>query len=544
MKRTFLLVICVALIGIIYATGNENLVIIGFGYRQGDNQSRGAVNNVTKQLSPALGNDDHFKLIPEKDVSNTIKALKITTTPDALTSEQASLIGERHNASIIVWGTIEPNTAAGNTMFRIRGNMLSQRSGTLSTFTTPFQNKREQIVNALKNDLLPTIKNFSKGEIQKLFDIAYQQYTSKNYETAEAGFQDILKMDQRNTDAYYYLGYMQYEQDNYERAIDYYNQGLQIDPTNETLLRYLSVSYERNDMLNEALAALEKIAEQNPDKAIYYNVARLYNRLGKTSEALSTLDKAFEIDPDFESAHDLYAEIAYDKQDFNAAIKSLEFLSNARPDNDEIARRLALCYQRTNQLDKAIDSYRTIIAGDANNLRAYLNLASAYRTKALDNPAEARNNYDKARLTYIEAMKISPNNPRIEVSLADVYLALGDRSNARRYAESAKQKDPTVYEASAILADITQREGIEKYNAFIAIQREISTGENAGTLWGDVLNQKYTQRNTTRTEANNLFTRADRLYRDALANATDRARADLSSKIATNRQYIDQTKAE
>jgi len=542
MKHMFLLIIFVMTIGCLLAVGNENLVIVGFGYN-GENSKKGVVNTVTKQLPVVFGSDDHFRYIADKDVTNAKKAMKITTITDAFSTEQATAIGERLDASIVVWGIIEP-LSTGTNMFQIRGKMLSQRSGTVNTFTTQFQNKTDPIKSALSSDMLQKLKDFSKGEIQKLFDMAHQQYTSKNYEAAQTGFQNILRIDPTNTDAYYYLGYMQYEQENYPKAVEHYNSGLEIDPAHETLLRYISAAYERQEMFNEAIDALEKAAEQNPDKAVFYNIARLYKQVDNIPQAMATLDKALEIDPEFESAHDLYAEIAYDNAEYAVAVAHLEFMSNARPENDEIARRLAICYQRTNQLDKAIDSYKNIITADRNNLRAYLNLASAYRAKAQDNPSVAKDNYERAKNIYVEAMKIDKNNPRIEVSLAQVYLDLGDRANARRWAESARQKDISVYEASIILGDITQREGIERFNSFIAIQKEISSGELAGTLYGKALDDKYKQRNKARNDANALFNRVDRYYRDALANSTDRVRNDINAKIGANRQYIDQTKGD
>jgi len=538
MKRILLVIICVVLCTLLLAAGNENLVIIGFG---ADRDSRNVADNISKrQLEPIFGSGDHFKLIHGKAVDNAKKELKINTATELLSSEEATAIGAKLDASIVVWGKIE-SIANNRTAFRMSGRMLSQRSGTVNTFNFQIPSDSRQRETVLRNELLTKLTEFSQGEIIKLFDMALQQYNSKLYDTAEAGFLNIVRIDNTNTDAYKYLGYIQYEQENYPKAVEYYNQGLAVNPNHDELLRYLSEAYRVQGMVDEAISALEKVAEINADKAVYYQVARLYKERGDIADAMAALDKAIEIDPELDLAHDLYAEIAYDNRDYTKAIEHLEYMTNAKPEDDELARRLAISYQRTGQLDKAIERYLNIIAGDKNNIRAYLNLAAAYRTMAIENPSSARQYNNQALQTYQEAMKVEPNNARIEVSLADVYLSLNDRTNANKWATSAKQKDPSVYEASAILGEVAQKNGIDSYNRFIDLQRQ--SNNDSGTLYGKALDDLIAQRDQTKREAHNLFNRADSLFREAYNAATlDRVKSDLNSKIQGNRQYIEQTR--
>jgi len=538
MKRILLVIICVVLCTILLAAGNENLVIIGFG---ADRDSRNVADNISKrQLEPIFGGGDHFKLIHGKTVDNAKKDLKISTATELLSSEEATAIGAKLDASIVVWGRIESITN-NRTAFRMSGRMLSQRSGTVNTFNFQIPSDSRQRETVLRNELLAKLTEFSQGEIIKLFDMALQQYNSKLYDTAEAGFLNIVRIDNTNTDAYKYLGYIQYEQENYPKAVDYYNQGLAVNPNHDELLRYLSEAYRVQGMVDEAINALEKVAEINADKAVYYQVAKLYRDRGDTADAMAALDKAIELDPELDLAHDLYAEIAYDTRDYTKAIEHLEYMTNAKPEDDELARRLAISYQRTGQLDKAIERYNNIIAGDKNNIRAYLNLAAAYRTMAIENSGEARKYNNQALQTYQEAMRVEPGNARIEVSLADVYLSLNDRTNADKWATSARQKDPSVYEASAILGEVAQKNGIDRYNRFIELQRQ--SNNDSGTLYGKALDDLIAQRDQTKREAHSLFNRADTLFREAYNAATlDRVKSDLNNKIQGNRQYIEQTR--
>jgi len=538
MKRILLVMICVVLCSLLLAAGSENLVIIGFG--AADRDSRNVADNINKrQLEPVFGSGDHFRLIPSKNVDNAKKELKITKTADAFDSADATRIGEKLDASIVVWGQVQ-SISGNQTTLRMSGTMLSQRSGTVSTFNFQIPKDNRQRETVLKNELLTKLTDFSKGEVQKLFDMALQQYNSKLYDTAEAGFLNIIRIDNANMDAYKYLGYIQYEQENYEGAANYYNQGLAIDPNHEDLLRYLSMAYTQQGKTDEAIGTLEKVAEINADKAVYYQVARLYRDRGDTADALAALDNALAIDPELDAAHDLYADITYSNEDYNKAIEHLEYMTNIRPDDDNLARKLAFSYSKTGQLDKAIERYTNMIKSDPNNVRAYLNLAAAYRTMAINNPREARQNNTQALQTYQNAMKVDPNNARIEVSLANVYLDLDDRTNADKWANSARQKDPTIYEASQILGEIAQKNGIDRYRRYTDLQKQ--SANESGTLYGKALDDIIAQRDQTKKEANTLFNRADTLFRDALNNAPDNAKNDINAKIRTNREYIELTK--
>jgi tetratricopeptide (TPR) repeat protein len=334
------------------------------------------------------------------------------------------------------------------------------------------------------------------------------------------------------------------QQNRTQNAIEYFNQGLEIEPNHEMLLIEISEAYKKGSLFDQAIAALEKLASirenrGEPDTAIYYNIAQLYKERSMPTEALAALNKALAIDADFESGHKLYSEITYENNMFEQAIDHLIFITNLRPDDDESARRLAISYQRTGQLNRAIDNYRAIISRDPNNLRAYQNLAAAYRTMATDNTAEASRFNRLALQEYLNAKKLDDNSARIEISLSDVYLALGELQNAEKFANSAKQKQSNLHEASTILGTIAQRRGIEKYNAYLDLQ----TKTDSGNFYGKELDNLTTQRDRTKTESHNYFNQADRFFKEALAIAdNDRVKSEITQRIQGNVQYINQSK--
>jgi tetratricopeptide (TPR) repeat protein len=535
MKKLLFVLLLVMYSISLFATGAENLVIIGF--KDMDRDSRYITNIMeSRDIRDVFGKSEHFRLIHGREVTNAIRALKITTSVDLLSSDQATQIGEKLNASMVVWGQVN---RINDTQFRITGSMLSQRTGSVRAFSMTVTRDRNQRQNALRSELQTQLYEFSKGEMNRMFAIAEQQYLNENLENAERLFQNIVNIDPNNVDAYFYLGRISFDQNRMTQAIDHFVAGLEKDPNSEKILRSLSIAYRIQGRLADAIDCLERVAVINPDKIVYLHIAMMQRDRNMISQAFAALDYAMAIDPDYLEGHDLYADIAYANQMFDIAITHLEFLTNAQPEDDEYARKLAISYQRTGQLDKAIERYQAIIASDRTNLRAHQNLSAAYRTLAVENVSESTRFNRLALAALQEAAKIAPTNASIEVGIADIHFALNDMANAERFANSARQKQANLPEASTILGAVAQKRGIDRYNSFVELQNRT----DSGGLFGKQLDDTIALRDKTKSDAHTLFNAADRHFREALGMAeNERLRSDINAKIQGNRQYIELTR--
>ena len=75
---------------------------------------------------------------------------------------------------------------------------------------------------------------------------------------------------------------------------------------------------------------------------------------------------------------------------------------------------------------------------------------------------EARFDLQAALEFYERANRFEQNNPMIQISLARVYLELGDLGRAKRFAAELRESDRYGYEASLILAEIAYKEDDKK----------------------------------------------------------------------------------
>jgi tetratricopeptide (TPR) repeat protein len=538
MRNVILVGLLLLISGILFAA-SESLVIIDFVNQ--DSQSKAFATTLNKDLLNIFGKSTHFRVIMGRDVVNARKSLNIATSGNAvLNADEAGKIGDKLNASIVVWGTTH---RVNNTHFRVTVDMRSQQTGAINRFSIQLPQERKSRERIMRDDMLVRIQSFSKEEMQKLVDIAIQQYNIREFANAERQFLLIVSLDPGNADALFYLAEMQFRGSNFIEAINYADRGLATDPEHIRLLEVLTSAYTQLRNFDEAIVSRLKLANIRGDKLDHKLLADLYNFSENYVEALLSLERALAIDPDFIVAREAFADIAYDQGMHSRAIPHLEYLADANPEDEVHARKLAFSYARTGQLDKAIERYLNMIQMDRNNINAYINLGNAYRQLAVENRQEADRYNRLALSTFQDAKRTNITNARtatrVELLIANVYLTLNDLTNAERFANSTRQMDPTTHEAFFILGEIAQRRGASIHANFVDLQRLT----DSNTIFGREQDEAIARRERAKAEAHTHFNRADSFFRDAARLAeSDRVRDDINSRIRDNRRNIEDTK--
>jgi len=284
-------------------------------------------------------------------------------------------LGTELGADILIWGTV---TSVTSSEFKIASKILSMKS--LNVIAVNFNVKKDskQRKQAIKDNLITRMEEFSTGETEKLISIAMQHFNSNNYTSAEESFNSVLEMDPTNIEATFYLGLISFINNDHESAESYYLQALEMDPTNNDIKNYLSKVYQAQDMNDEAIAVLTEIAEDTQDKLIWMRIGKIYAEMEYYEEAQESFEKAIEIDQEYGNPFQEIGYLLYDQEYFEDAITYLETAARFFPDDDDIQKKLANCYKKTGKLDSAIQQYKDIIAEQPDNVRAYMNLANAY----------------------------------------------------------------------------------------------------------------------------------------------------------------------
>ncbi|MBX7099937.1 MAG: tetratricopeptide repeat protein [Myxococcaceae bacterium] len=176
---------------------------------------------------------------------------------------------------------------------------------------------------------------------------------------------------------------------------------LEFDPTNEGALEALSAMFARRGQAKEYIVALEQKLEAAPSiekrKEILRDISRVYaERLDNHEEAVQALQRALELEPDLETLSTL-AGLQRARGEFPAVASTLMRMRDLSPTPEDRARlqvEIAQVYERDLQDDEgAVESYRHALEFDPASALALDSLERLY-TK-LDRPAELLQVYER-----------------------------------------------------------------------------------------------------------------------------------------------------
>ncbi len=531
-KSLLLLVLSIVLICSLIAK-TEKVVILGV---DSEDRESGYIKTMLEKrdLDAAFQGNSALELIPLKESAKALKEEGYKGLLKELEPATVEKIATRLNADMAVWVWVMKETQSS---FIVSGKVMSMRTKEMINISFSVSKNKDERMKSLNDNLLTKISDFASSEIKKIYDIAEQNFNAKKYKEAEEMFLRLLEIDDKNIEAYFYLGVINYENNKYPKAIEYFNKTLEMNPDRENSLLFLSETYKKQGDFDKSIETLSKVANVKHDANLWLAIAQMYKEKSNLKAAEGALDNALKIDDNNEKVRMVYADLTYENKEYEKAIPHLEFITNLYPDSDEMGRKLAISYQKTGQLEKAIENYRTLIAKDANNTRAYLNLGAAYRAISFEKETAKFNRL--ALETYLTVQKLLPNSGKIDVSISDIYLNMNEVAKSEAYANSAIKKDNSIHEPYIILGMINQKRGIAKHAEFVDIQKKT----DSGNLYGAQLDQAIKTRDNAKATANSFFKKADEMFRTARSKTDNPSTiSDIDSKIQSNNQYINMTK--
>jgi tetratricopeptide (TPR) repeat protein len=286
------------------------------------------------------------------------------------------------------------------------------------------------------------------------------------------------------------------------------------------------------------IQVMEKIANMNDDAELWLVIGNLYAEAGELAKAEVAMKNALQLEEDNNMVKTRLAFLLFENQRFEEALPYLESAYEAFPENELISRRLAISYQRSGRMDDAIANYESLIQKNPNDIQAYLNAVSLYRIQASE--AEDQVTKDTINAKAVETMNqliaVQPDNPMAYLNLASIYLAQGNHNLAESNANTAIEKDPSLYQPYVILATVNQTKGTNEYNRFVDLEKRAAdaVGRQATTL--------SRERDAARASANSLF-------RQAVANLTTaktltnepESLSDIQNRITALNKLVSQT---
>ncbi len=246
---------------------------------------------------------------------------------------------------------------------------------------------------------------------------AVQQATGGRLEEAAKTLESAAQQGQDPGEVYSALGHVRFEQQLWEEAAECYRKVAALAGPQPTAHYNLGLVLERQGKFNDAAAAFEVAAEQNPKLwQAFAGMGTCFLYLGNWERAIQSLDAALRQQPDHVRtqlgkavALEAKASELLAKNDFAAAAQHYLQATKLRPDSFEAWFNLGVSYQRSGRFDQAAVAYTEAIRLQPASAEAHANLGAAL---------EGRGERAAATEAYLRALTHSPEMPGVLWNMA------------------------------------------------------------------------------------------------------------------------------
>jgi len=286
----------------------------------------------------------------------------------------------------------------------------------------------------------------------------------KNYDKAKIEFKNVLQIDPKDADAYFFMGQLEERNKELVKALSNYKKAIELDPKHtkaKVKLAKIYVIAGTEAYIKDANALLNQITQEQPGNSeaelisatILYKtgskqkaiidlesvvnkdmylvegislLATLYQSEGEEDKAQDLLTKAVENNPKEIPLHISLAKLLAKNNDYSNAEKYLKQAISIEPENYALQVALASFYTSSDQLNKAETVLRNAIKQDDEDSQRYLVLVEMLAT---------RSSVQKAEDELINAIKNKPKIYDLKFSLVSFYEKVGKRKDAKKVLE-------------------------------------------------------------------------------------------------------------
>ncbi len=273
-------------------------------------------------------------------------------------------------------------------------------------------------------------------------------YQQNNADKAEELLVNSLKTNPNDFEAHYMLGQVYAHKKKYPEMISEFDASLaikskyqaKIDSTKEKHFFNLyngAVENFNKGVLDKTIDQLNTALLIEPgDQQGWALLGKSYIRNQNHDEALLALEKAVELDPELEAINDhvLLMQIHYENEDYDKALDISANVLERDPKNIDAVKIAAFCYNAIGETDKALEYYQNLLIEEPDDPDLVFNMGILY---------EQMEKYDEAIELFIRAFELNPQDFEAILHCAQVFLDIkGDNLKAVECYEKALEIEP------------------------------------------------------------------------------------------------------
>lgn len=294
--------------------------------------------------------------------------------------------------------------------------------------------KQEPVTNRSPLDSLTELIKAKPQNSRLYYERAKLYLEKKQYSNAKGDAGKAISLDSTVSEYYIPLADVYFftnEPENCKLALQ---KAITLSPQNKEALMKLSEFSLFLKQYEDAITYANRILEfdMNFSKAFYIK-GMCYKEVGDTARAILNFTEALDKDPENYHATIMLAQLHYGLKN-RLAITYYNNALNLKPNSLEAYYGLAMFYQENNELNRALETYATILGIDPNYKNAHFNIGYIH-FNYLKNYNEALKNFDNA-------VKSDPNYFQAVYMRGLCYETLGDIQRAKAEYTRALQINP------------------------------------------------------------------------------------------------------
>lgn len=254
---------------------------------------------------------------------------------------------------------------------------------------------------------------------------------------------EVLQKQPRNVDAFVASADLFLRDKKHDQALAQAVAAVKADPRSGPAQHTLAKVQSARQQWDESIAAYHEVLKLDPRvNAAWLELARLSLVKGKTDDAVQFAREALKAQPGLAEATLILARALLAKGDAASAAPLVQQLAKEFPKSVSAQTELARLYAQTGNSKSARGAFEQALTIDPKNIEALSGL-TALDIQAKE-PAAARARVD-ARLAA------APDDPRLLLLAARLYIALGDVTATERSLRKIIEVDPAQLDAYALL---------------------------------------------------------------------------------------------
>lgn len=240
---------------------------------------------------------------------------------------------------------------------------------------------------------------------------AQEYMQAGNYPKARVALRNVLKIDPKDSEAYFLYAQVEEKEKNWRHAFAHYQQVVELHPSHEHALIKLSKFYLQGRLDQKAHETADTLLRLYPGhvsaRAIKAALLATDGKLAEATAAGEALIKQYPTDPDAA----ILLGTLYSLQNAHQRVEPvLKRAIEAHPQDLDLLNSLAMAYMRMGNHAKAESIFRSILSVEPNVYDHHLKLALFF---------DQQQQYEKAETTLREALRLEPDREQRHLALAD-----------------------------------------------------------------------------------------------------------------------------